>query len=158
MPNALSLRLFLVAFLSCLLVVGCGGGSQGQQSSLRFDGKDAIEPAAGAWATWLLPRGDALRPSAVKSSSSELAAEIDELLGLQTQRTAQHKALILFWNGGSVRRWNEECRQLIARRSTNPPRAARALALLSVATCDAMVAMFTPPFALDKRANDNVHC
>jgi hypothetical protein len=46
------------------------------------------------------------------------------------------------WNAGACRRWNEFQLGLIVTRSTNPPKASRGLALVSVAMFDAMVSAY----------------
>ncbi len=64
-----------------------------------------------------------------------------------SQRTPQIETEIDHWNEGTVLRWDEISRAMVAWDSLNPPRAARALALVSVAMYDAMVAAWDAKYA-----------
>ena len=100
-------------------------------------------PAAG-WRPWLLASPSELRPAA---PSAPTAAEVDELLALQGQRTAATNQVVARWGTGpAVLPWTELALELIKRHKPGPVRAGRALALLHVAAYDAVVA------ALDAQA------
>jgi hypothetical protein len=104
------------------------------------------DPAA--WRTWLLASGAELRPHPEGTRPvAPTAAEIDELLGYQEQRTDAVAEIVARWgNGPAVLPWTGVALELIATHKVNPPRAARALALLHAALYDATVA------ALDAQA------
>ena len=104
-------------------------------------------------------------PDAVTSPA--YIADINEIKGLQRNLSADQKAIIKYWSAGSVLRWNEILRTLVAKHNvppyqnpdgtypapnaanpfnypefpfSNPPYAARAYAYVSAAQYDALVA------------------
>jgi membrane-associated phospholipid phosphatase len=111
----------------------------------KWQGKDPVNPAVATWKTWVLTAPDALRPPAPPTwDSPELKAELAELKAIE--RTPKIKALAMYWEAfGGMRAyalWNEHARRMILEQglADDPPAAARALALLNIATYDAMVA------------------
>ena len=72
-------------------------------------------------------------PALPQVNSPELKQELDEIYTLQTRLNAQIRERVLFWDAGGVLRWNEIARQLVAKTSTPPPKAARVYAALSIA-------------------------
>jgi membrane-associated phospholipid phosphatase len=93
---------------------------------------------SGVWRTWLLTRGDEVRPAKPASPTPE---ELGELIELQGQRTAATLATIARWNDPTiVLPWTNLTLDLIRVHQPNPVRAARALALLHVALYDTLVA------------------
>lgn len=127
-----------------------------------------IDLNAGAWKPVLLAAPDEFPLSApVASSSPGYVAELNEIKSWQQNITAQQKQLIQYWSAGSVLRWNEILRELVAKHNlppyqkedgtypvpsaanpfaypvfpfSNPPYAARAYAYVSAAQYDALVA------------------
>jgi hypothetical protein len=101
-----------------------------------------FDPTASAWRTWVIPSGSAFRPEPPPAmSSAAFAADLDELRQLSTSRTVAQADTARYWASESPSsRWEVFMRDEIARRQLSPMRAARALALASVATYDAMVA------------------
>jgi hypothetical protein len=96
----------------------------------------AIGP--GSWRTWLLSSSDALRPA---NPAPPTPDELRELVELQGERTAGTLATITQWDDPTVvLPWTTLTLDLIRVHSTNPVRAARALALLHVALYDTLVA------------------
>jgi membrane-associated phospholipid phosphatase len=73
------------------------------------------------------------------SSSHQQNQELQELLALQSRRTAVVSENVRFWDGRAVVRWNEIARQLVAKNKTLPPVASRVYALVSVAQYDALI-------------------
>jgi hypothetical protein len=116
---------------------------------------DPVSPArvpraeVGQWATWVLPRGDALRPPAPPADgSAQAAGETDEIIRLQSARTAVTDSLIQRYDGDPGVPWS---RLAVGRldlywpllpdvRVATPVRAARIMSLLHVAMHDAIVA------------------
>jgi membrane-associated phospholipid phosphatase len=122
-------------------------------------------PTLGNWKTWVIPDGTAFRPAPPPAwDSPERQAEIDEVKSYQ--RDAYPETELLFWPDDPAGRpapdsvpfssnqvvfyyapnlhllWGEELAQKLFeyRLDTNPPRAARAYALVSIASYDASVA------------------
>ena len=97
---------------------------------------DALSVAG--WRTWLLSSGDELRPA---GPASPTADEVAELLSLQARRTGAMADVVARWGAGpAVLPWTALALDLIRATKPSPPRAARALAHLHVATYDAVVA------------------
>jgi len=115
----------------------------------------------GQWATWVLPRGDALRPPAPPADgSAQSAAETDEIVQLQSARTAVTDSLIRQYDGEPGARWS---RLAVGRldfywpllpdvRVATPVRAARIMSLLHVAMHDAIVASWDAKYAYARRS------
>lgn len=106
-----------------------------------------IEPDAGSWQTWVLASGDALRlppPPDERTTRAELA----QLRDLADQRDAAALDLINYWDSGSPGyRWDELALALTLARGIGGGRAARVMALLSVAICDATIAAWDSKYA-----------
>jgi membrane-associated phospholipid phosphatase len=130
-----------------------------------------VYPTLGAWKTWVLPDGAAMRPPAPPAwNSPQRAAEIAEIRNYR--RDAYPFTELFFWPDDPAGRpkpdsgpfssnevvfyyapvlhfiWGPELSRKIAeeRLDTNPPRAARAYALVSVACFDATVACWEAKF------------
>ncbi len=127
-----------------------------------------IDLDAGNWKTILLTRPDtfiAAAPAAVNSPG--YVGELNEIKGLQQNLSDKDKEVIRYWSAGSVLRWNEILRELVAKHNlppyqntdntypapsaanpfayplfpfANPPYAARAYAYVIAAQYDALVA------------------
>jgi membrane-associated phospholipid phosphatase len=119
----------------------------------HWSGTNPIMPLAGTWRTWVLESGSELRPGPPPAyDSAEEAAELAELKSVQ--RTPKTNADAFFWEYGSggARNywfWNEQTSKQILeyRLDANPPRAARAYALESVASYDTGVACWDAKYA-----------
>lgn len=68
-------------------------------------------------------------------------ADVDDLVARQEHRTDAQKQQAEFWQKGAVLQWNEVTIGLIAKYNTSPVVASRALALVSVAQHDALIAV-----------------
>ena len=101
-----------------------------------------FDPTAPSWRTWVIPSGSAFRPGPPPAwESAAFEADIEELRLLSTSRTVAQADSARYWASESPSsRWEVFMRDEIERRQLSPMRAARALALASVATYDAMVA------------------
>ena len=126
---------------------------------------DPVDPLVGTWRTWVLESGDQFRPGPPPAPDSpERVAEIAEVK--QYQRDAHPFTELYFWPQDPAGRpapdtvpfssnqvvfyyaplmhlvWGPELAQKLFeyRWDTNPPRAARAYALVSIAGFDATVA------------------
>lgn len=133
----------------------------------------ALAPAnqdhnAGAWATNVLATPDQIAiPTPLPTSSPEYQAELALTKQAVANLNDEQRDIIRYWSAGSVLRWNEIMRYLVAKHNlapapnddgtypapsamnpfaypefpfANPPYAARAYAYVSVAQYDALVA------------------
>jgi membrane-associated phospholipid phosphatase len=104
-----------------------------------------VDPLAGTWQTWVIPRGDAYRPPPPPTTGS--AAWLAELQAVQdavARRTEEEAAVVMEWSGGPgtatpAGLWIEIARDLIVRDGLDSLDAAAALALTSVAMADAFI-------------------
>jgi membrane-associated phospholipid phosphatase len=135
-----------------------------------WQGDAPVEPLAGTWKTWALASGSQFRPGPPPAHDSErLAAELAELK--QHDRSANLNRVGIFWGQDPAGRaagaqiatnqaafhwaplnsllWEAELNQRLFeyRLDANPPRAARAYALVSVAGYDAAVACWDAKYA-----------
>jgi membrane-associated phospholipid phosphatase len=107
-----------------------------------------FDPTAGTWQPWVIPAGDAYRPAPPPAlGSGPFTTDLDELRGLSTFRTTAQADTARYWASESPSsRWEVFIRDEIARRDLSPMRAARALALTSIAQYDAMVACWNAKY------------
>jgi len=111
-----------------------------------WNGTDPIEPMMGTWKTWVLTSGAQFRPGPPPAYDSEQKkAELAEIKAFA--RTPKSNDAAFFWQYAvagtrGYHWWHEQVAEQIALHGldANPPRAARAYALESVAQYDAMVA------------------
>jgi len=102
-----------------------------------------VDPLAGTWTTWVLPSGDAYRPPAPPVyGSAAWHAELAAVQEAVARRTSEQADLVRRWAGGPGTAtpgglWMEIARDLITRDGLDTLRAARVLALTSVAIADA---------------------
>jgi PAP2 superfamily len=166
--NIISSSIFLLT-ISTLILGSCNKDIDDRSydyPSLQPAGLDAN---AGDWKTYMLVSPDQIAldsPGAVTSPG--YIADLNEIKGYQTKGlTGKEKNIINYWKAGSVLRWNEILRELVARHNlppyqnddgsypapnqanpfaypqfpfSNPPFAARAYAYVSAAQYDALVA------------------
>jgi hypothetical protein len=115
--------------------------------------RDPLEPLAGQWRPWVLPRGDALRPAAPPAWGSPLWEA--ELLAVQeavARRSADQEAAVHYWAGGPgtvtpAGIWIAIARDLILRDGLDASAAAQVLALTSVAMVDAFICCWDAKYA-----------
>jgi hypothetical protein len=150
------------------LTTGCNKEIVGRTDNIAALNPANIDLNAGTWKTILLKRPDTFAvnmPAATNSSA--YIAELNEIRGLQQNISSSQRAIIKYWSAGSVLRWNEIMRELVAKYNlppyqnpngtypapnannpfaypefpfANPPYAARAYAYISAAQYDALVA------------------
>jgi membrane-associated phospholipid phosphatase len=119
----------------------------------HWTGSDPVLPLAGTWKTWALTSGSELRPGPPPAyDSPEEAADLAVLKDFP--RTPKTNADALFWEyaSGAVRNywfWNEQANKKILeyRLDADPPRAARAYALESIASYDSGIACWDAKYA-----------
>jgi membrane-associated phospholipid phosphatase len=112
----------------------------------KWNGANPILPLGGTWKTWALASGSEFRPGTPPAyDSSQEAAELAELKDFP--RTPKTNADAFFWEyaSGGPRNywfWNEQLNKNLfeSRMDADPPWAARAYAIASVAGYDAGVA------------------
>jgi hypothetical protein len=118
-----------------------------------WNGTDPIEPMMGTWKTWVLTSGAQFRPGPPPAyDSKQKKAELAEIKSYA--RTPKSNDAAFFWQYAvagtrGYHWWHEHVGEQIALHGldTNPPRAARAYALQSVAQYDAMVACWDAKYA-----------
>lgn len=169
-----------ILLLSVLLHFSCD--KEIEERNLQFAQLDPLNPDvnAGTWMPILLtsPNEFAIEVP-VATNSSAYASEINEIKSYQANLTDDQKSLIKYWSAGSVLRWNEIMRELVARHNlppyqnedgsypipsganpfgypqfpfSNPPYAARAYAYVSAAQYDALVATWHYKFVYNRAA------
>ena len=143
-----------------------------------------VDAKAGTWKTYVLtsPTDVTLTsPSAV--TSAEYSAELADLKSKSTSLSQERQEAVVYWGAGAVYRWNEIARELAARYNVppasnadgkypipdaanpladpkfpfaNPPYTARALAYMSVAQYDALVAAWNYKYQFKRSAPSKV--
>ncbi|CAM3956900.1 phosphatase PAP2 family protein [Flavobacterium branchiophilum] len=162
------INLFIVLTISILAISSCN--KELTERNEQFPQLNPTNPDlnAGLWKTYLLTAPDEFAvdvPAATNSAS--YVSEINEIKSYQTNITVAQHQLKDYWSAGSVVRWNEIMRTLVAKHNlppyqnpdgsypipsstnpfanpqfpfSNPPYAARAFAYVSAAQYDALVA------------------
>ncbi len=158
--------LFLIS--SSIIFYSCSKEING-----RTDNISALDPAntdsnGGVWKTILLTRPDTFIVAAPGAINTPFyTGELNEIKSLQANITSHQKEIVNYWGAGSVLRWNEIMRELVAKYNlppyqnadgsyptpsaanpfayplfpfANPPYAARAYAYIAAAQYDALVA------------------
>src|SRR5688500_5030132 len=134
--------------------------------SLIACGEAPVEPAiatdadAGAWRTWVIPSGSALRPPPPPQNA---AAELDEIIAMQQTVTPAEDAMIQKWSSLPTTVWHDVALDLFGFywillpdvRVATPARSARAFALLHVAMYDALVATWEAKYVYNRAAPAN---
>ncbi|MEA2584281.1 MAG: hypothetical protein QOF33_2366, partial [Thermomicrobiales bacterium] len=112
-----------------------------------------VDPLAGTWQTWVLPRGDAYRPPAPPTwGSPAWQGELQAVEEAVSNRTPEQEASVRVWAGtpGTVTPaglWTEIAGDLIVRDGLDLPHAARVLALTTVAMADAFICCWDAKYA-----------
>jgi membrane-associated phospholipid phosphatase len=103
-----------------------------------------VEPLGGTWQTWVLPSGDAVRPAPPPEYGSPLwEAELEAVQEATSNRTLEQVRIIEYWaDKGPFRSFTEYALDLIERDGLDEAHTARALALMSVAQADAVIAVW----------------
>jgi membrane-associated phospholipid phosphatase len=114
----------------------------------KWSNPNPTTPLAGTWRPWVLSSGNQLRPDAPPASDSpESAAQVALVKNLARTNITNHSAW--FWQPSFVTPWLDTVHREIFdhRLDTNPPRAARAYALATIAQHDATIACWDTKFA-----------
>jgi hypothetical protein len=131
------LRLAAAAPLA-LVVTGEAAASFNRKTQ---DLADLREPLAKRWKPWLVSTADSIRPPRPEwYGSARVAAELRELLDLQSRRGDTMRSAAEFWDAqAGIPRWTQVMLDTIQATRINPVRAARAMALLHTAIADATI-------------------
>jgi membrane-associated phospholipid phosphatase len=127
----------------CLVLAAPGARADG-----AAPGRSAEEVRT--WRTFVLARADQLRPARPPTDARAAEAELAGIVRRQRRLTPQERETIRFWDEGAVTRpWTDLLLEIIVGRHLNPVRAARAIALLTVAMYEATVACWDAKLAYD---------
>ena len=120
------------------------------QGACNWKGANPIFPMAGTWKTWALTSGSQFRPGPPPAcDSAQMATDLAEVKNFPRSIPAPATSfsttrLAFFWQGASaaIKPFNDLTTQKISeyRLDTNPPRAARVYALVSIAFYDSLIA------------------
>jgi len=119
------------------------------------------ETDAGLWRTWVLASGSSIRPARPPADgSAQMKQELDEIVRLQSTRTAATDSLVRSWDVLPTAPWHALTLDLLEFywallpdvRPATPVRSARILALVNVAMYDALVATWDAKYAYMRRA------
>lgn len=132
--------------------------AQGDGSSIVFSGSypptpglwsnaNPTTPLAGTWQPWVLTSGSQFRPSAPPAGDSpEFQGQVAIVKNFVRTNASNHSAW--FWQPAFITPWLDTVHQEIFENhlDTNPPRAARAYALATIAQHDATIACWDTKF------------
>jgi len=162
----LNYRKILIAFALVGILQGCKEDIP-EVATLPILVPSKLDENAGTWKTVFANSGAISIPTPQPTTSAEYQAELQELITLTVNLTNEQTASANFWAAGSVVRWNEIARDLVAKYNVapivgaptnpnkpfaNPPFAARLYALLSVAQYDALVATWKFKYQFNRPA------
>jgi membrane-associated phospholipid phosphatase len=106
-------------------------------------------------------------PAVADVDSDAYRAELEQLVAITENRTPEQERKVLFWASGGILRWNRILRELVVKYNVapppgatpdpqkpvaNPPFAARAYAMLSVAQHDALIAAWKLKYTIGRPA------
>ena len=139
-----------------------------------------LDEKAGTWKTYVLTSpNDVTVAAPVTTASSTYQTELTDLKAKSANLTQEQQDAVIYWGTGAVYRWNEIARELSARYNippasnadgkypvpdaanpladprfpfANPPYTSRALAYLSVAQYDALVAAWNYKYKYNRAA------
>lgn len=165
-----------------LLLVGCDKSIS--EPDITPVAPASLDENGGNWKPILLSSSTAISiPAPVATTSAEYQAELQEVKNLQGNLTGEMKKTIQYWAANPVLRWNEITRELVAKYNlppasnpdgtysapdatnptvyplfpfSNPPYAARAYAMLTVAQYDALVAAWQYKYANNRPAPSTI--
>jgi membrane-associated phospholipid phosphatase len=154
----------IVAMVSC--------NKEIEQRNLQFEALNPLlsDTGAGKWLPVLLSKPDEFAIDVpILTTSADYKLELQEIKSRQANMTSAEKEKLKYWSAGTVLRWNEILRELVAKYNlppyqnadgtypipssanplaypyfpfANPPYAARAYAYVSAAQYDAIVAAY----------------
>lgn len=162
------LTLLLIIATCTGLFYSCSKNVKGRTDDIAALDPIKTDSNGGTWKTILLKRPDTFAvvvPAGITTPG--YIGELNEIKGLQRSITNDQRELVKYWSAGSVLRWNEILRELVAKYNlppyqnddgtypvpnsanpfayplfpfANPPYAARAYAYIAAAQYDALVA------------------
>lgn len=112
-----------------------------------------VQPRAGTWSTWLLDRGDAVRPAAPPPVGSEaFREEAQAVVDAKLALTPEQRRIARFWEGGDGTElppgiWVRAVLAHLRSERVGDAHAARAMALVTAAMADAGVAAWDAKYA-----------
>lgn len=150
-----------------LFVPACNKDVSEPEASLPALSPASLDAKGGDWKPYLLTSGSEVPLTApAETGSAAYQAELAELRQIRAAVTGAQQQAVEYWSGGGVLRWNQVMRELVAKHNippqenpdgtypvpdatnplayptfpfANPPYAARAYALVSVAQYDALI-------------------
>ena len=177
------MKKFFTSVLSCLCLyslVSCESDIKESNADYQALQPTKIDADAGKWTPMLVSATTEFNlPAPQPTNSTAYQQELQELKGIMNSLTNEQKRIINYWSAGSVLRWNEIMRELVAKHNlppyqnedntypvpsaanpfaypvfpfSNPPYAARAYAYLSVAQYDALVLAYQYKAAFQRPA------
>jgi membrane-associated phospholipid phosphatase len=109
-----------------------------------------IEPNAGAWKTWIIPSGSALRLPPPPDADTT-ATELQWVEQCVSERDAAALAKIAYWDAGSPGyRWMQIAEKAVIDAGLPTPYQTRGLALVAAAIADAMIAAWDSKYAYNR--------
>jgi membrane-associated phospholipid phosphatase len=108
-----------------------------------WNGTNPVTPAAGKWLPWVLSAGSQFRPGPPPAfGSQQRADELNEVVNVKLDFAQKAKAFLAQTDEGVTTTWYATASQRLfeERLADNPPRAARAYALMATAEFDALIA------------------
>ena len=157
-----------LSLISLVIISSCSNDIYDRSESYPMLIPSNNDNLAGTWRPILLSAPDEFSLDApVATTNTAFTRELNEIKSYQANITDEQKAIIKYWSAGSVLRWNEIMRTLVAKHNrppyqnadgtyptpssanpfanpefpfSNPPYAARAYAYVSAAQYDALVA------------------
>lgn len=115
-----------------------------------WTGTNPITPVAGKWQPWVLGSGADLRPGPPPVfGSTAFTADLQEVITFTPSFAQKAKAFFAQTDDGVTLTWYADAAKRLfeERLADNPPRAARAYALMSVAEFDSLVATWDAKYA-----------
>jgi membrane-associated phospholipid phosphatase len=116
-----------------------------------WNGTNPITPVAGTWRPWVLMSGSEFRPAEPprRGRDAQFQTDLDEVVNFQPTFAQKAKAFQAQTDEGVTNIWYATASKRLfeERWADNPPRAARAYALMGTAEFDALVATWDAKFA-----------
>lgn len=143
----------------------------------------SVDDKAGTWKTYVTAPTDVTLATPVSTTSAAYATEVANLKSVSNSLSTEQQEAVVYWGAGAVYRWGEIARELAARYNlapaanaagvypvpsaadptadpkfpfANPPYTGRALAYLSVAQYDALVAAWNFKYKFNRSAPSKV--
>lgn len=166
--NMKKLTSIIATAATIVTLAACNKNVEDRTDSFPQANPASTDIDAGQWKTVVLKRPDTFAVAApAATNAAGYINELNEVKGAQHNLTDERRAIIKYWSAGSVLRWNEILRQLVAKYNlppyqnsdgsypipnsaypfaypqfpfSNPPYAARAFAYVAAAEYDALVA------------------